>query len=179
MTVPNFITVARFLIVPAIVFVMLEGDWTAAVILFVLAGISDGVDGFIARRFDQRSKFGAWMDPIADKLLLVTVFVMLAVKAELPAWLVVIVVSRDLLIVIAVMLASLIGHPIEVKPIFVSKLNTAMQIVLVTLVLVDLAFAIGLPVARSALVFVVAALTIVSAAAYLVTWLRHMAGYST
>lgn len=176
MTIPNFITVARFLAVPAIVFALMNADWRFAFVLFALAGISDGVDGFIARHFNQRSSLGAYLDPIADKLLLVSVFVMLAVMGELPRWLVLVVVSRDILIILAVLVSSLMNHPIEMKPIFVSKANTAFQIVLATLVLSELAFGFEFPAGRFLLVVAVAALTILSAAAYLVTWLRHMAG---
>jgi cardiolipin synthase len=176
MTIPNFITVARFLAVPVIVFALMNADWRFAFVLFALAGVSDGIDGFIARHFNQRSSLGAYLDPIADKLLLVSVFVMLAVMEQLPRWLVLTVVSRDVLIILAVLVSSLMNHPIEMKPIFVSKANTAFQIVLATLVLSELAFGFGFPQVRFLLVLAVAALTILSAAAYLVTWLRHMAG---
>jgi cardiolipin synthase len=176
MTIPNFITVARFLAVPVIVFALMNADWGFAFVLFALAGISDGIDGFIARHFNQRSHLGAYLDPIADKLLLVSVFVMLAVMGELPRWLVLVVVSRDVLIVLAVMLSSLMDHPVEMKPLFVSKANTAFQIVLATLVLAELAFGFEFPEFRFLLILAVAVLTILSAAAYLVTWLRHMAG---
>ncbi len=178
MTLPNLITVARLLSVPLLIFLLMNADWKSAAVLFVLAGISDGVDGFIARHFDQRSKLGAYLDPVADKLLLVSVFVVLAVMGQLPAWLALLVVSRDVLIVVAVLLSSLIGHPVEVRPIFVSKANTACQIALLVLVLFQLGFGMGLGSLRIALVAAVAALTVLSAAAYLVTWLRHMAGYT-
>lgn len=176
MTIPNFITVARFLAVPAIVFALMNADWRLGFVLFALAGISDGIDGFIARHFNQRSHLGAYLDPIADKLLLVSVFVMLAVTGQLPRWLVLVVVSRDVLIILAVLVSSLMEHPIAMKPIFVSKANTAFQIVLATLVLSELAFGFEFFQARFLLILAVAALTILSAAAYLVTWLRHMAG---
>ena len=178
MTLPNLITVARLLSVPLLIFLLMNADWKSAAVLFVLAGISDGVDGFIARHFDQRSKLGAYLDPVADKLLLVSVFVVLAVMGQLPAWLALLVVSRDVLIVVAVLLSSLIGHPVEVRPIFVSKANTACQIALLVLVLFQLGFGMGLGSLQIALVAAVAALTVLSAAAYLVTWLRHMAGYT-
>lgn len=175
MTLPNFITVARLLCVPLLIFLLIDADWKSAAALFVLAGVSDGVDGFIARHFDQRSELGAYLDPIADKLLLVSVFVMLAVLGELPAWLVLLVVTRDVLIVAAVMLSSLMGLPIEVRPILVSKANTACQIALAALILVEQAFSLDIAPARPLLIAAVALLTILSTAAYLVTWLRHMA----
>lgn len=178
MTLPNLITVGRLLAVPFLIYLLMNADWKSGALLFIAAGISDAVDGFIARHFDQRSKLGAYLDPIADKLMLVSVFVVLAIMGQLPSWLALLVVSRDVLIVVAVLLSSLIEHPVEVRPIFVSKANTACQIALAVLVLLQLGFGIGLAPLRIALVAGVAALTVLSAAAYLVTWLSHMAGYS-
>ncbi|UCI06544.1 CDP-alcohol phosphatidyltransferase family protein [Mesorhizobium sp. B1-1-8] len=176
MTIPNMITIMRLLLVPAVVLAMLDTRWDWAFAGFVIAGVSDGVDGFIARRWNQSSRLGAYLDPIADKLLLVSVFVVLGFARELPLWLVVTMVSRDALIVCAVLLSSVMAHPVEMKPLFVSKANTAVQIVLAALVLGELAFAVHLGQARPALILLSGALTVASAAAYLVTWLRHMSG---
>jgi cardiolipin synthase (CMP-forming) len=178
MTIPNLITVARLFAVPAVVYAMLLGEIGLAFVLFLLAGISDAVDGFIARHFNQRSELGAYLDPIADKLLLVSVFVMLGFIGELPLWLVVIVVSRDVMIVAAVVLSTLMRQPVEMKPIMVSKANTALQIALALLVLAELTFEWRIGDLRTILVFVVTALTVLSAAAYLRDWLHHMAEMS-
>ncbi|QDZ00980.1 CDP-alcohol phosphatidyltransferase family protein [Nitratireductor mangrovi] len=177
MTIPNIITILRFFLVPAVVFALLTGEMGWALAGFLVAGISDGVDGFIARHFDQRSELGAYLDPMADKLLLVSVFVVLGFMGELPLWLVIAAVSRDALIVAAVLLSTIMGNPVEVKPLFVSKANTAVQIVLAALVLAELAFALHFGPARWVLVIVSGLLTAASAAAYLVAWLRHMNGY--
>lgn len=177
MTIPNYITIFRFILVPFIVMAVLSDYVGAALIGFVIAGISDGVDGYIARRYNQRSELGAYLDPIADKLLLVSLFVVLGFLEQLPVWLVVIVVSRDIFIVGAVLLGAVIGKPIEMHPLRVSKANTALQIVLVTVTLADMAFEFSLPGIRIALVWVVALLTAASATAYLVAWTKHMAGY--
>jgi len=171
------ITIMRLLLVPAVVLAMLNMRWDWAFAGFVVAGISDGVDGFIARRWNQASHLGAYLDPIADKLLLVSVFVVMGYAGELPLWLVVTMVSRDGLIVCAVLLSSVMSHPVEVKPLFVSKANTAAQIVLAALVLGELAFSVQLGPLRSALILLTGVLTVASAAAYLVAWLRHMSGY--
>jgi len=171
------ITIMRLLLVPAVVLAMLNMRWDWAFAGFVVAGISDGVDGFIARRYNQFSRLGAYLDPIADKLLLVSVFVVMGYAGELPLWLVVTMVSRDGLIVCAVLLSSVMSHPVEMKPLFVSKANTAAQIVLAALVLGELAFSIHLGPLRSALILLTGVLTVASAAAYLVAWLRHMSGY--
>lgn len=166
----------RFLMVPAVVYALLLGEMLPAFVMFVIAGVSDGVDGFIARHYNQQSELGAYLDPIADKLLLVSVFIMLAILGYLPQWLVVLVVSRDVLIVIAVILSSLMTRPVQVNPLFVSKANTALQIALASVVLAELAFGVTFVGLSLALIYCVAALTILSTAAYLRFWLDHMAG---
>jgi len=176
MTLPNLITVARFIIVPLVILAMINGDMLTAFVLFLLAGVSDGLDGFIARNFNQRSELGAWLDPVADKFLLVSVFVMLGWLGVLPSWLVIFAVSRDALIVGAVVLSSLLENPVEMRPLLISKANTMVQIVLLVLVLADLAGLARLDAVIGWMIYAVAGLTIASASAYLVTWLRHMAG---
>jgi cardiolipin synthase len=177
LTIPNFITLLRFLLVPAIVYALLLGAMDWALAGFLIAGVSDGIDGFIARQFNQRSELGAYLDPVADKLLLVSVFVVLGLMDELPLWLVIAAVSRDLLIVGGVMISSLLGQPVEMKPLMVSKANTAMQIVLAAFVLFELALGDTFGDIRLWLVVLSGALTGASAAAYLVAWLRHMNGH--
>ncbi|WP_417417540.1 CDP-alcohol phosphatidyltransferase family protein [Hoeflea sp.] len=176
MTLPNFITVARFIMVPLIILAMINGEMLTAFVLFLLAGVSDGLDGFIARNFNQRSELGAWLDPVADKLLLASVFVVLGWLSVLPGWLVIFAVSRDALIVGAVVLSSLMQRPVEMRPLLISKANTLFQIILLVLVLADLAGLAPLDGFIGWMIYAVAGLTIASASAYLVTWLRHMAG---
>lgn len=171
------ITIMRLLLVPAVMLAMLQWLWGWAFAGFLVAGISDGADGFIARRWNQSSRLGAYLDAVSDKLLLVSVFVVMGFAGELPLWLVVTMVSRDGLIVCAVLLSSVMSHPIEVKPLLVSKINTAAQIVLASLVLGELAFSVQLGPLRTALILLTGVLTVASAAAYLVAWLRHMSGY--
>jgi cardiolipin synthase len=176
LTVANLITILRCLLVPGIVLVLLNGRVDLAFAGFLVAGISDAVDGFIARTFNQRSELGAYLDPMADKLLLVSVFVVLGYMGELPLWLVVAAVTRDALIVCAVLLASVMGKPVAMKPLYVSKANTAAQIVLAAIVLAELSFGVSLGVARQLLVILCGLLTVASTGAYLVPWLRHMTG---
>lgn len=177
MTIPNMITILRLVLVPGVVLAMLQARWEWAFTGFVVAGVSDGVDGFIARHFDQRSRLGAYLDPMADKLLLVSVFVVLGIAGELPLWLVIAAVSRDALIVFAVLLSSVMAQPVEMKPLMVSKANTAVQLVLAAVVLGELAFGIDIGALRPALIILSGLLTVASAAAYLVAWLRHMSGH--
>jgi cardiolipin synthase len=171
------ITILRLVLVPGVVLAMLQARWEWAFAGFVVAGVSDGVDGFIARHFNQRSRLGAYLDPMADKLLLVSVFVVLGIAGELPLSLVIAVVSRDALIVFAVLLSSVMAQPVEMKPLMVSKANTAIQLVLAAVVLGELAFGIDIGALRPALIILSGLLTVASAAAYLVAWLRHMSGH--
>ena len=177
MTIANLITIMRFLLVPGVVLALLSEQWQWAFAGFVVAGVSDGVDGFIARNFNQRTKLGAYLDPMADKLLLVSVFVMLGYMGELPLWLVIAAVSRDALIVCAVVLSTVMGNPVEVKPLMVSKANTAFQIILAGVVLAELAFQTDFGPVRPTLIILSGLLTVASAGAYLVPWLKHMSGY--
>ncbi len=174
MTIPNFITIGRFLMVPLVVWSLLNGKYPLAFACFLIAGLSDGVDGFIARHFNQRSILGAWLDPAADKLLLVSVYIMLGWLQELPSWLVVLVVSRDGLIVGAIILSSMMGTVVEMKPLLISKANTFMQIALAALVLAELALIVELPLTREIMVFVTAFLTLGSGIAYVRGWIDTM-----
>jgi cardiolipin synthase (CMP-forming) len=178
MTIPNYITIFRFLLVPLVLYGIFAGHMALALAGFILAGLSDGIDGFIARRFNQRSELGAYLDPMADKLLLVSIFGVFGYLGQLPLWLVYLVISRDAMIIGAVLLSTIMGNPVKMRPLMVSKANTAMQIVLAGFVLADLAFALDYARTEQYLVWLVALLTGVSAGAYFVTWMRHMAGFA-
>ena len=175
MTIPNLITIARLIMVPLIVVMIGQERWGLAFALFAAAGVSDGVDGFIARRFNMRSEFGAYLDALADKALLVSIYITLSVTGVLPGWLAILVVSRDLMIISAILVSRLMERPLAIKPLFVSKLNTGAQIVFAALVLGTKAFTLDVPTLDAVGMIVVAGLTIVSAAAYLARWMRHMA----
>ncbi len=175
-TVPNLITIGRLLLVPLIVWLIISGQSVWAFAVFVLAGVSDGVDGFLARQFNLRSALGSYLDPLADKALLVSIYISLAVLTEIPLWVTIVVVSRDLLIVGAVVLSWMLGQPVEMRPLAISKLNTVVQIVLAAVVLGDLAMPVDLATLRVGLVYLVGLLTVASASVYLVDWVRHMGG---
>lgn len=176
MTIPNLITVGRFLLVPLVIHALLTGQAALAFFGFVVAGVSDAVDGFIARQFNQRSDLGAYLDPIADKVLLVSVFIVLGYLGHLPLWLVIAAVSRDALIISGVLLATIMGKPVEIHPLYVSKANTAVQIILAAAVLAATAFGLNLEPWLTLLIYLSGLLTLASAAAYLVAWMRHMSG---
>jgi cardiolipin synthase len=176
---PNLITLTRAILVPVVFWLLLSGRVQAAFFVFVLAGISDAIDGYLAKRFGWQTELGAYLDPLADKLLVTCIFVAMGVLGELPSWLVIAVVSRDVLIVIAVLLSWLLGHPVTIKPLAVSKANTVAQLVLAATVLANTGFSLGLDVVKHILVWITAALTLASLAAYIQAWLRHMAGYES
>lgn len=133
--IPNVITALRFLLVPPVVILLLQERFTAALIVFGVAGLSDGLDGFLARRFDWRSRLGGIMDPLADKLLVVSSFVTLGWLGLIPAWLVLLVILRDLVIIAGATFYHMRIEQFEAEPSIASKLNTAAQILLVLAVL--------------------------------------------
>ncbi len=173
-TIPNLITIGRMVLVPLIVWLMISGQSGAAFVVFILAGVSDAIDGFLARTYNLRSTLGSYLDPLADKALLVSIYISLAVLGEVPLWVAILVVSRDLFIVGAVVLSWMLDQPMEMRPLIISKLNTVVQIVLAAVVLGDLALGAGLGMLRMILVYLVGILTVASAAVYLVDWVRHM-----
>ena len=175
MTIPNLITIARLIMVPIVIVMIMQQRWGAAFVLFVVAGISDGIDGFIARHFNMKSELGAYIDPLADKSLLVSIYIALAVVGAIPSWLAIIVVSRDAMIVSAVLLSWVMSRPVEIKPIMVSKLNTAAQIGFAAFALAANAYGVELGGLEEIVMLTVATLTVASAGAYLGGWLRHMA----
>jgi cardiolipin synthase len=175
-TIPNLITIGRLFLVPLTIWLLISEKQSLAFWVFVLAGVSDGVDGFIARQFNQRSPLGGYLDPIADKTLLVSIYVTFAIIGELPVWLAILVVSRDLLIVGGVMLAWMFDRPFAMRPRAVSKTNTVAQIVLAAVVLADNAFSLTFANLTKGLIVVVSLLTVASAAIYVVDWVRHMGG---
>jgi cardiolipin synthase len=173
---PNLITLARLLSVPLAVWLILEGAHAAAFWTFVAAGISDAVDGFLAKRLDRRTELGALLDPIADKTLLVSVYATLGIAGHLPAWLVILVVFRDLLIVGGFLLVHAMAHAMRSEPLVVSKLNTAFQIALAALTLAKLGLGLELDMPIQGLVYAVAVTTLLSGGGYLVRWARALAG---
>jgi cardiolipin synthase len=179
LSIPNIISLGRVIMVPVIFWLLVTGQLQPAFFLFLLAGISDAVDGFLAKRFGWETELGAYLDPLADKLLIVSIFVALGVRGALPSWLVIAVVSRDILIVMGVMLTWLMGNPARIRPLAVSKANTLAQLVLAATVLADEGFALGLSNPRIVLVWVTGALTLASLLAYIRAWHRHTSGYES
>jgi cardiolipin synthase len=186
MTLANQLTVLRILLIPVFVFFSIsygqsldagtpiEWQRMAAILVFIAAAATDGLDGYIARRFDMRSELGAYLDALADKALLMSMFVALAVAHIVPAWVAILVVSRDVMIVGAVIVSWVLDKPVQIRPLWISKLNTAAQIAFAGTALGAMAFSSLQGVWFDPMLYAVVALTLASTAAYLAQWLRHM-----
>ncbi len=165
--------------VPFLVYLLHEGEYPSALALFILAGLTDAADGFVAKRFHQETQLGKVLDPIADKALAVALalYITLAWQGWVPFWLVVAVVSRDGIIVGGAMAFHYLTGALEITPTLLSKLNTALQLTLVALILVDAALPWELETGRGALAVLVLATTVASGLQYVVLWLRKAVHY--
>lgn len=172
MILPNLITIGRLLAVPLTIVLIDGGDLAVAFWVFLIAGMSDAVDGFIAKRFNAETELGRYLDPLADKALLVGVYVALSINGMLPNWLVILVVSRDVLIVGGVLLTLVMDGVYRVRPSIASKVNTAAQIVLAALVLAVHGDVLPGVALVQPLIYIVVASTLVSGVGYLVGWVR-------
>jgi len=168
--IPNLLTLVRVAACPVLVLLLYEGRYELALYLFIVAGITDGLDGFIAKRFDCESKFGAVLDPSADKLLIASAYIMLAILGDIPFWLLILVVFRDLVIIAGYMILVVMGYEVPMTPTYASKVNTFMQISLMIAVLVDASGILQLAVVLDALIAGVVITTIFSGAQYVWQW---------
>lgn len=173
-SLPNIITIGRLLLVPVIVSMIVAGQWGDAFFVFLIAGVSDAADGWLAKTFDLRTELGAFLDPLADKALLMSIYVALGISHAIPPTLAILVVSRDVMILGGVIVAWLFDKPIEIRPLFVSKVNTTLQIAFAAAVLGASAFGFSSDYWFWTMAYAVAALTLASAGAYLGPWIRHM-----
>ncbi|MBW6485036.1 MAG: CDP-alcohol phosphatidyltransferase family protein [Syntrophobacterales bacterium] len=128
MNIPNFITLLRIILVPVVVILLIQGSFMKALAVFVIASISDAVDGFLARVMHQQTVVGAYLDPIADKALLTSTFVTLSILHVIPAWLAVIVISRDFMILLGICVLFIMSVSVEIHPALVSKITTVLQV---------------------------------------------------
>ena len=165
-SIPNILTVLRILLTPIFVILLLRHFFTGALIVFAAAGLSDGLDGFIARCLNQRTRLGAYLDPTADKMMLASAFIMLVVLDVIPDWITVIVIARDVIIFIGIAIFTLTEKSYEVRPTIVSKCTTAAQILLVLISLYDPAHA-QLALLHPLLLWSTAALTTLSGLHYI------------
>lgn len=173
-SLPNFITIGRLVLTPVAIMMIADARWRMAFLIFVVAGVSDAIDGWLAKTFSLQSELGAVLDPLADKALIISIFVTLAVIGQAPVWLAVLIVARDTLILGGVGVSWFLGRPIAVRPHLISKVTTAAQLALAALVLSGEAYGIRNQALETLLVAGVAALTIASASVYLRVWVQHM-----
>ena len=174
MSIPNIITLGRILLVPVIVWAIASNQWKIAFAIFIVAGVSDAVDGFLAKRFNMASELGALLDPLADKALLVSIYVALAIVGAIPATIAIVVVARDFMIVGAFMVSWFLDRPLEVRPLVISKINTLAQILFAALVLSVEAFGLAKGAWFQLSLYAVAGLALASLGAYFSRWFRHM-----
>ena len=162
----NVLTAARLLCVLPLVLLVRDGDYELAAALFVAAALTDLADGYVAKRFGGATPLGAVLDPLADKLLMASLFVALALEGHLPGWFVLLVIGRDLLIVAGTLALRLLAGRFRVEPLLVGKLSTFLQIVLGGVVLAELSILPGLAAWLDALLAATALLVVASALAY-------------
>jgi cardiolipin synthase (CMP-forming) len=138
MNIPNLLTLLRIILVPVVVILLIQEMFLKALIAFVIAGLSDILDGFFARVLNQQTALGAYMDPIADKALLTSSFITLSVLHDIPGWLTVIVISRDIIILLGISILTIMSVQVRIRPTFISKITTALQLSTVLMILLDL-----------------------------------------
>ena len=172
---PNLLSFARLLSVPVIVWLLIDDQFAYAFWLFVAAGITDGVDGYLAKHFNWKTELGSYLDPLADKALLVAVYITLGWTGHIPRWLVILVVFRDLTIVGGALLEHTITQSFKSRPMMISKINTVAQIAFAALVLAHLGLGFGDYGMMPIFVACVAATTVLSGLTYLVHWTRRLA----
>lgn len=170
--IPNIISVLRIILVIPIMIAFWNEDYKLAFVLILIAGVSDGVDGFLARFFNWRSRLGAILDPLADKILLICLFVIFAIKGLLPLWLIYLVVGRDIIILLGGFIYNFFIAKIEIRPLFISKINTTLQIALVLLVALKLASMQIAPWVLNGMIILVTFSTLISGISYVVIWTR-------
>ncbi|MDP2787617.1 MAG: CDP-alcohol phosphatidyltransferase family protein [Pseudomonadota bacterium] len=171
-TLPNLLTLSRLLLAPVVAWRLLAHDVEGAFWLFVLAAITDLLDGTLARWLNQRSVLGAWLDPIADKTMLLTTFAMLALTGLLPMWLLYVILVRDAVILAGAEAYRRLTGRLDVRPTLSGKLATFMEFVLVSLVLADVALDLGLAAQMHTLVLLTAAAAALSGLRYVWIWSR-------
>lgn len=170
MTIPNLISIIRLFLVPVIVWLMLTGQQLEAFIVFLIAGLSDLLDGALARLMQSYSELGKYLDPIADKVLLMTVLITLGLQGKLPSWLVILAAFRDFLILGGALLLIINAKPLRIRPLLVSKLNTLLQIALVLVVMTPPSIFLLPSSIITVLIWCVACTSFISGVAYVKTW---------
>ena len=173
MNIPNMVTLCRICAVPAIILLILDGRMEAAFCVTLAAALSDAVDGIIAKQFNMQTTLGAYLDPIADKALLVALYLALGYEGFFPTWLVVLVVFRDALIIGGALLFHTLTSSLEMNPLKISKLNTVMQLVLGVMILGSEAYGLNLNFISDPLIYLTGFTTLISGVYYVGVWTRR------
>jgi cardiolipin synthase (CMP-forming) len=166
LNIPNTLTILRIIIIPVFVTAIIYGEYRTALYLFVAAALTDMLDGLVARLTDQKTPLGTFLDPLADKFLLVTTFILFAIHDWIPTWLAIVVISRDLIVVIGWFLLYMITHNSKVEPVALGKVAIALQLILLAYVLLSINMQ-SLPAPPNALLFMTAAVTCISGLHYI------------
>ena len=170
--IPNIITIIRILSIAPICWLLWQDDYALALILLIVAGLSDALDGFLARRYGWFTPLGAMLDPIADKLFVMGVFLVFGLKGNLPWWLIALVIGRDMVIVSGALAYKLATGSLTMQPLILSKLNTGLQILLLGTTLLDVALYPLPDWFNQTLQWIVALSTLLSGMAYVILWGR-------
>jgi cardiolipin synthase len=176
MNIPNLLTLSRIILVPIIVILLMDGSFCLALVLLMISGVTDVLDGFLARVLNQQTLLGAYLDPIADKALMISCFVTLAVKKLIPGWLSVIVISRDCIILLGVSVLTMLSVPFKIRPIMLSKLTTFVQIITILAVLVGRCWSVNFQkeTGLDALFLLTAVMTVITGLYYMSMGVKYI-----
>lgn len=172
--VPNVLTGLRLAAAPATAGLLSTGHFDAAFSVFAFAGMSDAADGYLAKRLGVTSRLGRFLDPAADKALLIAAFIALTILGVVPLWLTLVVLARECLLLLGIATAMMAGAPIALKPLFIGKLGTALQVFYVAAHLAALAFGFRLASVEPGDAYVLAGVTLLSTLAYGRVWFAAM-----
>jgi cardiolipin synthase (CMP-forming) len=173
LTIPNLITLFRIILTPLFIIFLIQGNYRRALMVFILAGVSDLADGLIARTWQQKSRLGSYLDPLADKILMAASFVTLSIYQQIPSWVTVVVLSRDVVLALGVLVFRLADIPLVVRPSLAGKWTTTFQLITVGLVLLNKIWAFP-PQVLPVFFWVTGILTTVSGIQYFYSAIKQM-----
>ncbi|HAT51168.1 MAG TPA: CDP-diacylglycerol--glycerol-3-phosphate 3-phosphatidyltransferase [Alphaproteobacteria bacterium] len=172
MNVPNFLSFCRIFSVPAFIWLVLNDFLHWALFLFIMAGITDALDGYIAKRFNSVTKLGEFLDPLADKLLITSGFITLTINGLMPLWITLIVVTRDLVIIAGAIVFQVLTGSLKMEPLVISKINTVMQIILIISIMIENLYLLKFSL-MTMLLIIVSFTTVLSGVIYIFIWSKR------
>ncbi|MDD5233945.1 MAG: CDP-diacylglycerol--glycerol-3-phosphate 3-phosphatidyltransferase [Syntrophales bacterium] len=175
MNIPNTLTVLRIILVPIMVICLIQAYYVEAFVIFIFASITDGLDGFLARVLKQKSVLGAYLDPLADKALIASAFVTLSIMGIIPAWLTVIVISRDFVILVGICVLTFLSVSFEIRPAPISKITTALQFATIFFAMLAVSkLLVFEPLFLDIIFWLTAGLTVLSGLNYIIKGVQHI-----